>query len=305
LRRGRFVIVVDSLDESSEGDLLIAGEACSAEAVNFIVTEARGVIFLCLPPERVDELELEPMAPHADPRSWKSALTTSIEARTGVTTGISAEDRARTIHVAVDPSSGPRDLVRPGHIFPLRARPNGVVGRAGRTEAHVDLPRLAGFVPGGAISEVTTANGSAAKLPDLVEFARRHDLRIVAVGDVVRYRWRTERLVELGARVRLPTQFGEFDAISFSDPATAASHLALVRGDVSGAVDVEVFVHGECLEGHVFRSTACKCSADLARSLERLAAEERGVLVYVRVDTGPEQRDAIASQVLAALGVER
>lgn len=312
LRAGRCVIVADSRDPESEGDLLFAAQKCTPEAVNFMVTEATGIVFLCLPVERVEELGLWPMAPHGDGRDWKGAMTVSIEARHGVTTGISAHDRARTIQVAIHPASGPQDLVRPGHVFPLTARPSGVLGRAGRTEAHVDLTRLAGFVPAGVAVEVVTDDGSAARLADLAQFARRHGVRIITVGDLVRYRWRNERVLEPGDRMRLRTRAGEFSAFTFVERSSGVRHVALVQGAVGHGGDIPVSVQVECFSGHVFSSVACECGTRLRHGLQTLGQSDRGVLLYVRaaaVDelscgvAESEYVGAVARQILSELDI--
>jgi 3,4-dihydroxy 2-butanone 4-phosphate synthase/GTP cyclohydrolase II len=312
LRAGRCVIVADSRDPESEGDLLVAAQKCTPEVVNFMATEASGIVFLCLSAERVEELGLRSMAPHGDARSWKHAMTVSIEARHGVTTGISAHDRARTIQVAIDPASRPQNLVRPGHVFPLTARSGGVLDRAGRTEAHVDLARLAGFVPAGVAVEIVTDDGSVAALADLAEFARRRGLRMITVGDVVRHRWRTERVLERGEQVRLRTRAGEFGTCTFVERPSGARHVALVQGELRDPGDVLLSVHAECFSGHVFSSVACDCATRLEHGLQTLGQSDRGALVYVRPaavgelacdTTETEHVAAVTRQILAELEI--
>ena len=280
IRQGRFVVVVDAEDRENEGDLTIAAQFATPEAINFMATHARGLICLCLTPDRCDELDLEQMA-HRNETPLGTAFTVSVEAREGVTTGISAHDRSHTIQVAIDASKGPHDLVRPGHVFPLRARPGGVLERTGQTEAAVDLARLAGLNPAGVVCEIMKDDGTMARVPDLVEFCLRHGLKLVTVADLIEYRRRTEKLVERVAEVRLPTTYGEFTAVAFRETLTGKPHVALVRGQVEGADDVLVRVHSECLTGDVFHSLRCDCGDQLDTALQRIAGEERGVLLYM------------------------
>jgi 3,4-dihydroxy 2-butanone 4-phosphate synthase / GTP cyclohydrolase II len=280
IRAGRFVVVVDDEDRENEGDLTIAAQFATPEAVNFMATHARGLICLCLTEERCDELGLRPMTERNE-SPFETAFTVSIEAREGVTTGISAHDRARTIQVAIDSTKAAGDIVHPGHVFPLRARPGGVLQRAGQTEAAVDLARLAGLVPAGVVCEVMNENGTMARIPDLAEVCARHDLKLVSVADLIEYRRRHEKLVERGSTVRLPTPYGEFAAVSFREHLTGKLHIALVKGDVAGADDVLVRVHSECLTGDVFHSLRCDCGEQLEIALRRIGREERGVLLYL------------------------
>jgi 3,4-dihydroxy 2-butanone 4-phosphate synthase / GTP cyclohydrolase II len=312
LRQGRFVILVDGRAPDSEGDLLVAAEQCTPEAINFMATEASGVVFLCLPEQRVEELGLRRMAPHGDASSWKRAMTVSIEARSGVTTGISARDRARTVQVAIDPASGAGDLVCPGHIFPLAADDDGVFGRLGRTEAHVDLARLAGFIPAAVIAEAVTEDGSDARGSDLVAFARRHAIRMVAVGDVAAYRLRTERVLAPDGRARLRTRTGAVEAMVFTERPSGLRHLAIVHGSLDGEKEVSVHVHAECFAGDVLGSAECECRDALDAALRQIAAAPRGLLVYVRSPApselgcgprAPEHAAAIAAQVITELGI--
>ncbi|HET7573001.1 MAG TPA: bifunctional 3,4-dihydroxy-2-butanone-4-phosphate synthase/GTP cyclohydrolase II [Gaiellaceae bacterium] len=280
IRNGKFVVVVDDPDRENEGDLVIAAQFATPEAVNFMATHARGLVCLALSEERCDELALPPMTQQNEARLG-TAFTASIEAREGVTTGISAADRAHTIQVAIDPRSQPRDLVQPGHVFPLRARDGGVLRRAGQTEAAVDLARLAGLIPAGVICEIMNEDGTMARVPDLVPYCERHGLLLVSVADLIEYRRRTEKLVARDVAIRLPTPHGEFTAVAFHETLSGRPHLALVLGEVAGAGDVLVRVHSECLTGDVFRSLRCDCGEQLDAALRAIAAEGRGVLLYM------------------------
>jgi 3,4-dihydroxy 2-butanone 4-phosphate synthase / GTP cyclohydrolase II len=280
IRQGKFVVVVDAADRENEGDLTIAAQFATPEAVNFMAKHARGLVCLCLTPERVDELGLRMMTEHNE-TPFETAFTVAIEAREGVTTGISAHDRARTIQVAIDPSKGHADIVEPGHVFPLRARPGGVLERAGQTEAAVDLARLAGLLPAGVVCEVMKDDGTMARVPDLIPYCKEHGLKMITVEDLIEYRRRHDKLVERTVSTRLPTAFGEFTAVAFREKLSGKTHIALVRGDVDGAEDVLVRVHSECLTGDVFHSMRCDCGEQLELALERIGAEERGVLLYM------------------------
>ena len=233
IRAGRFVVVVDDEDRENEGDVTIAAQFATPDAVNFMATHARGLICLCLTEARCDELGLRQMTDHND-SPFGTAFTVSIEARDGVTTGISAHDRSRTIQVAIDPTKDGADIVQPGHVFPLRARDGGVLQRAGQTEAAVDLARLAGLAPAGVVCEIMNDDGSMARVPDLIEFCRRHGAKLVSVADLIEYRRRHEQLVERGTSINLPTAYGDFTAVSFRETLTGKLHLALVKGDVAG-----------------------------------------------------------------------
>jgi 3,4-dihydroxy 2-butanone 4-phosphate synthase/GTP cyclohydrolase II len=280
IRQGKFVVVVDAADRENEGDLTIAAQFATPEAINFMATHARGLICLCLTEERCGELGLRQMTDRNE-TPYGTAFTVSVEAREGISTGISAPDRSRTIQVAIDPSKGPNDLVHPGHIFPLKARRGGVLERAGQTEAAVDLARLAGLNPAGVVCEIMNADGTMARVPDLVPYCERHGLKMITVADLIEYRRRTEKLVERTVSVRLPTAYGEFTAVAFREKLTGKQHLALVKGDVDGVRDVLVRVHSECLTGDVFHSLRCDCGEQLEQALMRIGAEERGVLLYM------------------------
>jgi 3,4-dihydroxy 2-butanone 4-phosphate synthase/GTP cyclohydrolase II len=280
IRAGRFVVVVDDPDRENEGDLVIAAQFATPEAINFMATHARGLICLCLTEERADHMGLRPMTDHNE-APLGTAFTVSVEAREGVTTGISAADRSRTIQVAIHPDSTAYDLVQPGHVFPLRARAGGVLERMGQTEAAVDLARLAGLNPSGVVCEIMNEDGTMARVPDLIPYCGRHRLKMVTVADLVEYRRRHEKLVERGASVRLPTEYGDFTAIAFREKLTGKAHVALVKGDVEGAEDVLVRVHSECLTGDVFHSLRCDCGEQLEQALAQIDAEGRGVLLYM------------------------
>ncbi len=279
-RHGRMVVVVDAADRENEGDLTIAAQFATPEAINFMAKEGRGLICLCLTGERCDELGLRMMTDRNE-TPFGTAFTVSIEAREGISTGISAHDRARTVQVAIDPSKSGEDLVQPGHVFPLRARRGGVLERAGQTEAAVDLARLAGLNPAGVVCEVMKDDGTMARVPDLIEFCNRHDLPLVTVADLIEYRRRHERLVEREVSVRLPTAYGEFTALLFREALTGKQHVALVHGDVDGASDVLVRVHSECLTGDVFHSLRCDCGEQLDSALALIGAAPCGVLLYM------------------------
>ncbi|HET6682354.1 MAG TPA: bifunctional 3,4-dihydroxy-2-butanone-4-phosphate synthase/GTP cyclohydrolase II [Gaiella sp.] len=280
IRAGRFVVVADDDDRENEGDLTIAAQFVTPDAVNFMAMHGRGLICLCLTPERCEELGLRQMTDQNEAQ-FGTAFTVTIEARDGVSTGISAADRAHTIQVAVDPTSSPKDLVHPGHIFPLRARPGGVLKRAGQTEAAVDLARLAGLTPAGVVCEIMKDDGTMARVPDLVEFCERHGLKLVTVADLIEYRRRTEKLVERVVSVRLPTDYGDFQAVAYRETLTGKQHVALVKGDVEGKEDILVRVHSECLTGDVFHSRRCDCGEQLEQALARIDQEGEGVLLYL------------------------
>jgi 3,4-dihydroxy 2-butanone 4-phosphate synthase/GTP cyclohydrolase II len=280
IRQGKFVVVVDASDRENEGDLTIAAQFATPEAVNFMTKEGRGLICLCLTEERCDELGLRQMTERNE-TPYGTAFTVSVEAREGVTTGISAPDRSRTIQVAIDPKAAAEDLVQPGHVFPLRAREGGVLMRAGQTEAAVDLARLAGLIPAGVVCEIMNEDGTMARVPDLIPYCERHGLKLVTVADLIEYRRRHERLVERMTTVQMPTAYGDFTAVAFRETLTGKHHIALVKGDVDGAEDVLVRVHSECLTGDVFHSLRCDCGEQLEQALGQISAEEQGVLLYM------------------------
>jgi 3,4-dihydroxy 2-butanone 4-phosphate synthase/GTP cyclohydrolase II len=280
IRAGRMVVILDSEDRENEGDLVMAAQFATPEAINFMATHGRGLICLALTPARCDQLGLKPVvkrneAPHA------TAFTEPIEARHGITTGISAPDRSRTIMVAIDPDAGPEDIVKPGHVFPLRARPGGVLERAGHTEAAVDLARLAGLIPAGVICEISNEDGTMARVPDLVPYAAEHGLKIITIAQLIEHRRRTERLIERGTAARLPTEWGEWSAVGYRSILDGKHHLAMVKGDVAGEQDVLVRVHSECLTGDVFGSQRCDCGQQLRAAMRTIAEEGRGVLLYI------------------------
>jgi 3,4-dihydroxy 2-butanone 4-phosphate synthase/GTP cyclohydrolase II len=280
IRQGRFVVVVDAEDRENEGDLTIAAQFATPEAINFMAKEARGLICLCLTPERCDELGLEQMA-RENETPLGTAFTVSIEAREGVSTGISAHDRSHTIQVAIDAAKGRHDLATPGHVFPLRARAGGVLERSGQTEAAVDLARLAGLNAAGVVCEIMNEDGTMARVPDLIPFCERHGIKLLTIADLIEYRRRHEKLVERVAEVRLPTAYGDFNAVAYRERLSGKPHVALVRGEIDGAENVLVRVHSECLTGDVFHSLRCDCGEQLEHALQRIAGEERGVLLYM------------------------
>ena len=281
-KAGRMLIVVDDEDRENEGDLTLAAEFVTPEAINFMAKFGRGLICLTLTEERADYLRLGPMTQENSSR-FGTAFTESIEAREGVTTGISAYDRSHTIKVAIDPRTTVQDLARPGHIFPLRARKGGVLVRAGQTEASVDLARLSGLVPAGVICEIMNDDGTMARVPDLIEFCKEHGLKMLTVAELIRYRLRNERYIHRVAESMLPTPYGEFRMIAYeSEVDGGESHLALVKGDVcTGDVPVLVRVHSHCLTGDVFGSTLCDCHSVMRRSLQAIAEAGCGALVYL------------------------
>jgi 3,4-dihydroxy 2-butanone 4-phosphate synthase/GTP cyclohydrolase II len=281
IRAGRMVVVCDDESRENEGDLTMASQFVTPEAINFMATHGRGLICLTLTAKRCEELNLGPMVAQNSAR-FQTAFTQSIEARHGVTTGISAADRARTIQVAVDPACGPHDIVQPGHIFPLIAASGGVLERAGQTEAGVDLARLAGLQPAAVICEVMNDDGTMARVPDLVGYCRRHDIKMITVADLIRHRRRTEKLVRRVAVVQMPTRYGEFRAIGYESLVDSSQHVALVKGNVAGKSDVLVRVHSECLTGDVFGSLRCDCGDQLALAMRRVEEEGRGVVLYMR-----------------------
>jgi len=280
VRAGKMIVVCDAEDRENEGDLTLAAQFATPEAVNFMATHGRGLICLTLTPDRCDELGLDLMAAKNE-SPFETAFTVSIEARDGITTGISAHDRARTIQAAIDPAASPRDLVQPGHIFPLKAKEGGVLERTGQTEAAVDLARLAGLTPAGVICEVMNDDGTMARVDDLVEYCQTHDLRMITIADLIAYRRLHDKLIERVVETRLPTAFGEFNVVGFRSMVDEKHHVAMVKGEVEDEDDVLVRVHSECLTGDVFHSLRCDCGQQLEDALLRIEEEGRGVLLYL------------------------
>ena len=288
IRAGRMLVVVDDEDRENEGDLTIAAEKVTTEVINFMAIHGRGLICLTLTPERCDTLRLPLMSPH-NTSNFGTAFCESVDARVGVTTGISAGDRTRTILAAIDPATRPNDLARPGHVFPLRAREGGVLVRAGQTEASVDLSRLAGLDPSGVICEIMNEDGTMARVPQLREFCLHHGLKLISVADLIRYRLQHEHCVHRRAEGTITTEFGDFHTILYESDLSPHSHLVLVRGAVAGKENVLVRMHSHCAYGNLFGSVKCECQALVRGSLKRIAEEGAGVLVYLH-QTGPGLR---------------
>jgi len=278
---GKMLIVVDDEDRENEGDLTMAAELVTPESINFMAKHGRGLICLTMTAQKCDQLRLQPMVSN-NTSPFSTAFTVSIEAKKGVTTGISAADRAHTIRTAVADETRPEDLVRPGHVFPLRARNGGVLVRTGQTEGSVDLARLAGLKPAGVICEIMNEDGTMARMPELQKFARQHGLKICSVADLIAYRMRKESLVRLATEALLPTRYGDFKAVAFENDVDHLEHLALVKGDVQGDSPVLVRVHSECLTGDVFGSCRCDCGDQLQHAMQMIEAEGRGVILYMR-----------------------
>ncbi len=282
IKAGRMIVVVDDEDRENEGDLTLAAEFVTPEAINFMAKHGRGLICLTLTEERADYLRLGPMTQQNSSR-FGTAFTETIEAREGVTTGISAHDRAHTIKVAIDPASTANDLARPGHVFPLRARKGGVLVRAGQTEASVDLARMADLIPAGVICEIMKDDGTMARVPDLTEFCNQHGMKMLTVAELIRYRLQNERYIVRVAESEVPTPYGDFRMIAYESEVNGGeSHVALVKGDVSkGEEPVLVRVHSHCLAGDIFGTTLCDCHSIMQRSLKAIAETGRGALIYL------------------------
>ncbi len=316
IRAGRMVVVVDDEDRENEGDLTMAAQFITPEAINFMAGHGRGLICLALAPERCDELHLPLISPMNTSR-FGTAFCESVDATEGVSTGISAADRALTIRVAMRPGTRPQDLARPGHVFPLRAREGGVLVRAGQTEAAVDLARMAGLEPGGVICEIMKEDGTMARVPDLIEFCKHHGLKMISVASLIRYRHATENLLVRRSEGCVDTEFGSFRTITFESTINGEAHLALIHGEIQGRPDVLVRMHARCVLGDVFGSTACNCRAMIRASLERITQEGSGVLVYLHQSGWGERKHipmpdgsprplhefGIGAQILANLGL--
>ena len=280
IKKGKFIILVDDEDRENEGDLVIAAEHVTPPTVNFMARHARGLICLALTPQRVEELHLPPQA-NENTATFGTAFTVSIDARKDITTGISAADRATTIHVAIDPKSKPSDLARPGHIFPLKAQQGGVLKRAGQTEGSIDLARLAGLIPAGVICEIMNEDGTMARVPELTKFAKIHKLKIVTIKALIEYRMQRETFVRRMASARLPTMFGDFEAVAFENEVDGVTHIALVKGRVEGRDPTLVRVHSGCLTADALGSLRCDCRDQLHKAMEVIQKEGRGVLLYL------------------------
>ena len=280
IRAGRMVVVVDDESRENEGDLTMAASKVTPEAINFMARHGRGLICLAMTPERLDQLAI-PLEVNDNSSRRDTAMCVSIDARDDTTTGISAADRAQTVRVAIDPATKPRDLTRPGHVFPLRARKGGVLVRAGHTEAAVDLAGIAGLTPAGVICEIMNEDGTMSRVPELAKFARKHNLLVVTIADLIQYRMRTERLVKRAASADLPTIHGAFRIYAYESQLDNQTHVALVRGEIGDGKDVLVRVHSKCLTGDVFHSARCDCGPQLDTAMERVAKEGRGILLYL------------------------
>lgn len=281
IRSGRMIILVDNEDRENEGDLIIAAEHCTPEVINFMITNGRGLVCVAMTQRRLDDLGLKLMCPENSDK-FCTAFTISVDAKEGTTTGISATDRANTVKVLIDEKTGPEDLLKPGHIFPLAAKRGGVLVRAGHSEGSVDLARLAGLKPAAVICEIIKEDGTMARRPDLDIFAKKHDLKIATISDLIKYRQHKDRLVKRVSEASLPTEHGDFHIIAYETEVDNATHVALVKGDVDGRENVLVRVHSECLTGDVFASRRCDCGSQLSRAMQMIEQEGMGVLLYMR-----------------------
>jgi len=310
IRAGKMVVVVDDEDRENEGDLTLAAEKVTPEAINFMAKYGRGLICLAMTEERLDHLRLGPMSSE-NTSNYGTAFCEAIDARDGVTTGISAYDRSRTIQVAIDPATRPADLARPGHVFPLRARKGGVLVRAGQTEAAVDLARIAGLIPAGIICEIMRDDGTMARVPDLIDFCKTHDMKMLTVAELIRYRLQNERYVRRIGEALLATRYGEFRLIAYeSEIDGGESHVALVFGDVASPeippdAPVLVRMHAHCLVGHVFGATTCDCQATMNASLQAIAREGRGALIYLHQTSKGLSVDRIGERTLLTFHKDR
>lgn len=285
LSEGKFIIVVDDPDRENEGDLIIAADKITPQAIAFMIRHTCGIICLSMLPERLEELQLPQMVAN-NTVTRQTAFTVSVDCRHGTTTGISAEDRTATIRALIDPKTTPTDLMRPGHVFPLRAREGGVLKRAGHTEAAVDLMQLAGCYPAGVLCELVNDDGTVARMPDLKLFAEKHQLAIISVADLIRYRRRKEKLIELISQANIPTRFGDFTAYVYTSKIDGMEHMALVKGDISGKSGILVRVHSECLTGDVFGSRRCDCGSQLDTAMKKISEEGQGAIIYLRGHEG-------------------
>jgi 3,4-dihydroxy 2-butanone 4-phosphate synthase/GTP cyclohydrolase II len=306
IRAGRMIVVVDDEDRENEGDLTLAAEKVTPEAINFMAKFGRGLVCLAMTEERLDHLRIGPMTSE-NTSQYGTAFCEAIDARDGITTGISAHDRARTIQVAIDPATRPSDLARPGHMFPLRARKGGVLVRAGQTEASVDLARLAGMIPAGIICEIMKDDGSMARVPDLIEFCRIHEMKMLTVAELIRYRMQHERYVHRVGEAMIETKHGEFRLIAYqSEVDGGGSHMALIRGDISdSSKPVLVRMHAHCLMGDVFGATGCDCHPTLEAAMQIIAEEDRGALIYLHQTSKGFTAEKIGEQAFLQFHRER